>query len=91
MTNPFYQYLSGCITTAFLVLGAYFLRFWRRTGDRLFVFFSVAFLLFAVERVVFALTTAPNSESNAGIYLLRLAGFVVILAAIVDKNRVRGG
>jgi hypothetical protein len=63
-----------------------FLRFWRTTRDRLFAFFSVAFLLMGLSWTV--LTVArPAGEPRHLIYLVRLAAFVIIAVAILDKNR----
>ena len=45
-------FLSGAISMGFLVISLFFLRFWKRSGDRLFIFFSLAFLLLLVERIV---------------------------------------
>lgn len=76
---------AGMITTGFLVIGLFFLRFWRRTGDWLFLAFAVAFCLFAANQALVALSGIPREEQS-WIYLLRLAGFGVLLAAIIGKN-----
>jgi hypothetical protein len=68
------------------VVGLFFLRFWRDTGDRLFLIFALAFWLLGLTRLALAFTTYP-SESQSGIYLVRLLAFVLILVAIIDKNR----
>ena len=65
-----------------------FTRFWRQTSDRLFGRFAVAFTLFGVNLLLLAAIN-PAHESRHLIYLLRLAAFVVIIVAIVDKNRDR--
>ena len=77
------QLISGILAAGYLVAALFFLRFRRETGDRLFLVFSVAFALLAVQRLALALTT----RSETLIYGLRLLAFVLILAAIVDKNR----
>jgi hypothetical protein len=76
-------FISGVLSAMFLVAALFFLRFWRDTADRLFVFFSGAFALLAVQRVL--LLIYRDIES---VYVLRLLAFVLIIAAIVDKNRV---
>lgn len=77
---------SGMLVAGYLVAALFFLRFRRETGERLFLAFSVAFALLAVQRLALALI--PRSERNdVLIYGLRLLAFVLILAAIVDKNR----
>jgi hypothetical protein len=79
------NFCRGATAMGFLVAAAFFFRFWRRTGDRLFVFFSAAFLLLTVNRVL--LVIASNSEGeNLAPYLIRLLAFVTIAGAVADKN-----
>lgn len=82
MTDDF---LSGCIVTMSLAIALFQLRFWRRGGDRLFLFFASAFLLMAVNRI--ALTIVDESESRTYLYVVRLVAFVLILVGIWDRNR----
>ncbi len=65
-----------------------FTRFWRQTTDRLFGMFAVAFALFGLNLLLLAAIN-PAHEARHLIYLLRLAAFLVIIAAIADKNRDR--
>lgn len=65
-----------------------FARFWRQTHDRLFALFAFAFALLGANTLLLAAIN-PTHESRHLIYLLRLAAFVVIIVAIVDKNRAR--
>lgn len=81
------QLLMGAIVMASLTIGLFFLRFWKKTRDRFFLFFAVAFSLEGVNRVILALNNGAN-ENEPFIYLVRLLSFVLILVAIVDKNRV---
>ncbi len=83
-----YNFLSGAIMLACLVASAFFWRFYRRTSDRLFGWFSVCFLLLACERVLLAVFQAPETTSPL-IYVPRLVAFAVIIVAVVDKNRGR--
>jgi hypothetical protein len=79
------DFLAGALTMAYAIAGLYFVHFWRRTADRLFLAFAAAFLLLALNQVtVFALGIADERYSYA--YVLRVLGFVLILLAIVDKN-----
>jgi len=84
-----YDFLSGAVAFGFLTCGLFFVRFWRRTGDRLFVSFAVAFALFGIGQSLVALGNVPTEE-RAPIYLFRLAGFALIILAIARKNRVAG-
>jgi hypothetical protein len=79
------EFFSGVVTSGYLVAAAFFWRFFSKTRDRLFIAFAVAFLLFAFNQALvglFHVTTEPESL----VYVLRILGFVVILAAILDKN-----
>ena len=80
------QLISGALVMGYFVAGLYFLRFWRDTRDRLFGIFAAAFWLLAAQRVALALTTDPTGEQVV-LYAIRLLAFVLILAAIIDKNR----
>ena len=79
------EFLSGAITLGYLVAAGFFARFWRDTGDRLFVAFAVAFALLALNQAL-AQWLGAADERVAYTYLLRVLGFVLILAAIIDKN-----
>ena len=80
---------SGGLFTLYAVIALFFLKFRARTGDRLFALFAAAFLLLAVQRL--ALTVAREwGESTTWLYGLRLLAFVIIIVAIVDKNRAAG-
>lgn len=70
----------------YLVPGIFFLRFWKQSRDRLFSLFAFAFFLLAGQRLALALTT-QDSESVIFLYVVRLIAFLLILAAIIDKNR----
>jgi hypothetical protein len=82
----FETFLAGTTSMSMLVIALFFLRFWRRTRDRLFLFFSAAFLVLMAERVV-RLFTGVETEWAPYVYSVRLAAFVLILLAVVDKNR----
>lgn len=83
-----FDFLSGAITLGFLVAGLFFLRFWRRTRDNLFLAFAAAFALLGLGQAIQALANIPQEERSY-IFLVRLAAFTIILAAIVRKNRAR--
>ena len=79
------EYLSGAVTLGFLIAATFFARFWRRTGERLFVAFGVAFVLLALNQAL-AWSLGDADERVGYTYLLRILAFVLILAAIIDKN-----
>jgi hypothetical protein len=81
-----YGFLAGIIATASFISGIYFLRFWKSTDDRFFLIFALAFWMMALDRIV--LVTLNNSnEYSYQLYVIRLIAFVLILVAIIDKNR----
>lgn len=76
---------SGAISVGNLTAALFFLRFWRRTQDGLFAAFSAAFILLAANQAAPVLFGIPD-EALGGVYLLRLAAFLLIIAAILRKN-----
>lgn len=79
--------MLGAIAMASLVAAMFFLRFWKNTRDRLFLFFAVAFFVEALNRVALGVATVSR-EQEPFFYLVRLFAFGLIIAAIIDKNRV---
>jgi hypothetical protein len=80
------DFLSGAITAGFVVAGFFFLRFWKRTREALFLAFAAAFWLLGLSQALLALTDIPVEE-RSWLYLLRLAAFSLILISIWRKNR----
>jgi hypothetical protein len=81
-----HTFLWGALVAISMVNAVFFLRFWRTSGDRLFVFFALAFALMAASWGWIA-TGLPQAETRHYAYVLRLLAFVLIIVAIVDKNR----
>jgi hypothetical protein len=79
-------FLLGVIVTASLVAAAIFLKFWRQTRDFLFLAFSIAFLIEALNRIGLLFVTAPYVEGTAPIYVVRLLAFLLILSGIIYKS-----
>ena len=82
------DFLFGALTTCATVTGLFFFRFYRATGDRLFLSFAVAFWMLGVHWLLLA-GVHPSEESRHQLYLVRLAAFVIIIAGIIDRNRRR--
>ena len=82
------DFLSGAVALAYLVAGVYFLRFWRKTRDHLFLSFALAFWLLTLNQAL-AAAFGAGDERTGWTYLLRVIGFLLILAAIVHKNLSR--
>jgi hypothetical protein len=70
------------------VAGVFFLRFWRKTRDRLFVIFAIAFWLLGLNWFLLAIISRDEA-TTAIFYVLRLLAFILIIFAIIDKNRPR--
>jgi uncharacterized membrane protein len=76
--------ISGALSMAYLVAAMFFLKFWMAARDRLFALFASAFALLSIQRLV--LPYAPQHLEWL-VYLVRVLAFVLIIIAIVDKNR----
>jgi len=81
-----YDFLSGAVALGFAACALFFLRFWKRTREELFLAFAVAFLLLGTGQTILALANIPTEERGS-IYLLRLIAFLLILLAVYRKNR----
>ena len=85
--NPF---LSGAVVMGFAFAGLFFLKFWKKTRDSLFLAFTLAFWLLGLTQALLTFSNVPV-EARSWLYLLRLAAFVLILIAIWRKNvKARG-
>jgi hypothetical protein len=82
--TPMNELLLGASGMASIVAGACFARFWRKTRDRLFLFFSASFVLEGLNRFMMAMFAAQAAD--APFYVIRLVSFLLILVAIVEKN-----
>jgi hypothetical protein len=77
--------LLGAIIMACFTVSLLFLRFWKSTRDRFFLFFAASFLIEGCNRLMLGLIHY-SSEQEPLFYLLRLFAFLIILWAIFDKN-----
>lgn len=82
------QMLSGAIAVSSLLAGLFFLRFWRSSGDRFFLYFALSFGLEGLNRIALGLLVDAN-ESNPLFYSVRVVAYGLIVAAIWQKNRRR--
>lgn len=80
------EFLSGMAAAGSLGAGLFFLRLWRDTRDRFFALFGFAFWALAANWIALV-WMAPASEHRHYFYLIRLLAFLLIVVAIVDKNR----
>ena len=77
---------TGAIIMGYAVATLFFLKFWRRTGDSLFLAFAAAFLLLAPTPLLTLALDIPREEQSP-FYLLRATAFMIIIIAIVSKSR----
>jgi hypothetical protein len=80
--------MLGATAMASAVGALFFLRFWMKTHDRLFVLFAIAFWLLSINWLAVALV-GRDEASLPYFYMIRLVAFGLILFGIIDKNRVR--
>jgi len=80
--------VCGALIVMCVLASLFFVRYWRLSRDRFFIWFAGAFATFGVS---WALLVCDDrfSEHTSGIYAIRLLGFLQILAAILMKNRRR--
>ena len=79
-------FIAGSVAFGFFVCGLFFLRYWQRSRDELFLMFAFAFGLLGVGQSILALANIPTEERGS-LYLFRLTAFLLILFAIYRKNR----
>lgn len=83
-----YQIISGGIMALSWVLAFMFFLYWKKTHDRLFMAFALSFGLMGIERLILGLYSRPN-EAEPSFYILRLSAYLLIVFAILDKNRAK--
>ena len=79
--------LSAVIAAFAIVSSLFFFRFARDTKDRFFSLFGIAFALLAVSSFLLAVLSDDDPDQSVAVYIVRLAAFAIIAAAIVRKNR----
>ena len=82
------DFLAGSVCMGFAVAALFFWRYWNKSGDRLFFALALAFALLTINQGL-AAWFGHTDERSVYAYLLRILGFVFILAAIIDKNLSR--
>jgi hypothetical protein len=79
-------FILGFVATSSLVAAMFFLRFWHRTRDFLFIAFSIAFFFQALTSAASVFLSQPNGV-RSWFYTGQLCTYLLILAAILRKNR----
>lgn len=84
--------IIGATVMACFTITAFLINSWQRTRDRFFLFFAVSFFVDGAGRILMGVFDYPE-ETKPLIYLMRLAAFLLIIIAILDKNyinRIKG-
>jgi hypothetical protein len=81
-------FLSGALTATCFVATLFFARYWATSRDRFYLFFAAAFAMMGVNWTAVA-TISPTEETRHYFYVVRLVAFLLLLVAIVEKNRRR--
>jgi hypothetical protein len=77
-------FMQGAIMACAFLSSLFFLRFYKTTRDPLFAYLAGSFFLMGVIRVFLSFTP---EESRTGLYWLRFVSFLLIIFAIIHKNR----
>lgn len=85
--EEFNDFVRGAVAMGYAAAGLFFLRFYVRTRDRLFIMFCIALWLLGIIRL--AMVLVNESDEDHYFYWLRLVAYVLILIAIIDKNLPR--
>jgi uncharacterized membrane protein HdeD (DUF308 family) len=80
------HFFDGIIFALAIVAALLFIRFYRKSRDRLFLFFAAAFAIFGLNRILFQFYGDAPDESKTWLYAIRLLSFLLIIIAILDKN-----
>jgi len=85
---------AGIFIGTFAASGLFFIKFWKASRDQFYLHFALAFFLLCIERILSIVTEinysfiSTNSDKLAWIYLIRLFSFLLIVYAILKKNKI---
>ena len=79
-------FLQGAVAMGCGIVALFFLRFWRQSHDRLFLWFAIAFWTLALSYVLLGMVMFAT-EARVYVFAVRLFAFCTIIYAIVEKNR----
>lgn len=78
------ELLAGAIAMGSFVIALFFLRFWRTSRDRFFLYFALSFFIEGAHRLYAGYENL--GEASPHHYLVRLVAYLLILWAIYEKN-----
>ncbi len=82
----FEQFISGAIVMGFAIACLLFVKYYRRTRQKLFLTFAASFFLLALNYAWLAITQIPVEERSL-LFLIRLLAFALIPLAIFQSSR----
>jgi len=79
--------MAGATAMGSFVITLFFVRFWRNSGDRFFLYFALSFLVQGVHRRYAAVASAGIAEQSSPLhYAIRVFAYALILWAVLEKN-----
>src|SRR5687767_2317755 len=87
MLSDLNDFLRGATAMGHATAGLFFLRFYVRSRARLFLMFAASFFLLGGIRLSMVFVADPMEHHF--LYWVRFLAYLLILAAIVDKNLPR--
>ena len=82
ITNAF---LHGILVALSFVIAGFFIRYWRVSRDRFFIFIALCFIALGLNWA--AQEAFVTTEHAVWVFSLRLLAFLILIIGIVDKNR----
>ena len=79
------MFLYGMVTMGYIVAGLFFMKFWSRSRDPLFIIFALAFWILAASQTLLAIFDFPREEQG-WVFIFRLLAFALIIIGIIQKN-----
>ena len=84
--TPLTHVLLGAVIMGDMIVALFFVRFWKLTGDRFFLFFAASFVAITISRVVVDEGVPPFGHEALG-YMIRILSYLIIIAGILYNNR----
>ncbi|HMN68194.1 MAG TPA: DUF5985 family protein [Bdellovibrionales bacterium] len=87
-------FMNGITVATFAGAALFFLKFWKASRDPFFFMFSLACAMLSFERIALVVMS-PTSKDPGGsaefhfwIYMIRMLAFILIICAVVHRNRM---
>ncbi len=83
--SSLHSFLLGVVAMGSWTVAIFFLRFWKLSGERLFLFFAGAFVTLSIDWIALAILN-PVTQTRHYFFAVRLVAFALIIVGIIDKN-----